>query len=170
MIRLRPLAVGDEAQALAAHAELAAEDFPFLLGYHPGEAWSGFVARLRAQRRGTGLPEGWVPATYLVGEAGGEIVGRVSIRHRLTDWLERYGGHIGYAVRPAYRRRGYAAQMLRQSLTVAARAGVSEALVICEDTNPVSAAVIERCGGRRVARTLAEDGTSVLRHYRVPTS
>jgi predicted acetyltransferase len=169
-LRLRPLTAADEEQALAAHRELAAEDFPFLLDHRPGEAWPGFVARLASQRRGLGLPDGWVPTTFLVGDVGGEIVGRVSVRHVLSDWLARYGGHIGYAVRPAFRGRGYATEMLRQSLAVAAGAGVTDALVICEDENRASAAVIARCGGRPVARIPSEDGTSVLRHYRVPTS
>jgi predicted acetyltransferase len=169
-LRLRPLALADEAQALAAHRELAADDFPFLLTYQPGEAWAGFVARLAAHSRGVGLPEGWVPATFLVADVAGEVVGRVSVRHELSDWLARYGGHIGYGVRPGFRRRGYATEILRQSLAVAAEAGVAEALVMCEDENRASAAVIARCGGRPVARIPSEDGTSVLRHYRVPTA
>ena len=57
------------------------------------------------------------------------------------------GGHIGYAVRPAHRRRGYATEILRQSLIVARAVGVDGVLVTCDDDNVGSAAVIERCGG-----------------------
>jgi predicted acetyltransferase len=169
-LRIRPLTDADEEAALAAHRELAAEGFPFLLGHNPGEPWSGFVARLAAQRRGLELREGWVPATFLVGEADGEIVGRVSVRHALTEWLARYGGHVGYAVRPAFRGRGYARQLLRRSLVVAADAGITEAMVTCDDVNVASAAVIERCGGILVDRIPAEDGGSLVRRYRLPTS
>ena len=34
-VRLRPLREEDEAQARQAHAELAADDFPFLLAWDP---------------------------------------------------------------------------------------------------------------------------------------
>jgi predicted acetyltransferase len=47
---------------------------------------------------------------------------------------------------------------------------VREALVICEDGNAASAAVIERCGGRLTARTPSEDGASLLQHYWIRTS
>jgi predicted acetyltransferase len=169
-LQIRPLTDADEEAALAAHRELAAEGFSFLLGHDPGEPWSGFVARLGAQQRGHGLPEGWVPATFLVGEADGRLVGRVSVRHVLSQWLARYGGHIGYAVRPAFRGRGYAQELLRRSLAVAADVGLTEVLVTCDDANRASAAVIERCGGVLVDRIPAEDGSSLLRRYGIPTS
>ena len=61
----------------------------------------------------------------------------------------REGGHIGYAVRPAFRRRGIATDMLRQAVIVARAHGVDRVLVNCNDDNIGSATVIERCGGRR---------------------
>jgi predicted acetyltransferase len=88
-----------------------------------------------------------VPATLLVAEVEGEIVGRVSIRHELNDTLLRVGGHIGYGVRPQHRRRGYATEMLRQSLIVAHSLGIDPVLVTCDEDNAGSMAVIERCGG-----------------------
>lgn len=36
---------------------------------------------------------------WLVDEDNGYFIGEISIRHRLTDDLKRYGGHIGYGVR-----------------------------------------------------------------------
>lgn len=47
-----------------------------------------------------------------------------------------------------HRRRGYATEILRQSLIVARASGVGRVLVICDDGNTGSIAVIERCGGR----------------------
>ena len=108
---LRPLTVADEAAARAAHEELAADDFAFLLaqrreeGAAP-ETWAEYVARLEDQRHGRRLDPGFVPASFLVAEVDGVIVGRASVRHELNEFLAVWGGHIGYGVRPAYRRRG----------------------------------------------------------------
>ncbi|HYA44755.1 MAG TPA: hypothetical protein VED59_04050 [Acidimicrobiales bacterium] len=70
-----------------------------------------YLGRLALWQTGDGGPEGWVPSTFLVAEFDGELVGRTSVRHSLNTWLARWGGHIGYAGRPAYRR-GRAAEIL----------------------------------------------------------
>ena len=161
---LRALVPSDSAQALAAHAELAHEDFEFLLGW-TGQNWKDYLAELDRERRGVDLPGGWVPATFLVGDVAGHIVGRVSIRHRLSARLAEVGGHIGYVTRPAFRGRGYATEMLRQSLAVAREVGVEQALLTCDDTNLTSAATIEKCGGRLEAVVAARDGVPAKRLY-----
>ena len=146
-LRLRPLAIDDEASARAAHAELEQEGFSFLLDWSPREPWSGYVERLDRSRRGVHLPPGWVPSTFLVAEVAGELVGRTSIRHDLNEYLADLGGHIGYAVRPAYRGRGYAREILGQSLAVARAEGVERILVTCDEDNIGSRRTIERLGG-----------------------
>jgi predicted acetyltransferase len=147
-LRLRPLRPDDEAAVVAAHRAMAMTDrFPFALGYRVGMSWAAYLQRLEANRCGMDLPAGWVPATFLVAEVGGEIVGRSSIRHGLDDFLAREGGHIGYGVLAEHRGRGYASEILRQSLVVARAAGVDRVLVTCADSNVPSARAIERCGG-----------------------
>ena len=89
---LRPLGVSDEEQALQAHEELAQEGFEFLFEPEPGAAWPAYCRRLESQRLGVDLPEGRVPATFLVAEAEGQLVGRVSIRHELNAYLTEVGG------------------------------------------------------------------------------
>lgn len=144
---LRPMTIDDEQVAWQAHRELAADDFSFLLGVEPDAPWADNLARLERSRLGIDIPERFVPATFLLAEVEGEVVGRTSIRHRLNDMLASWGGHIGYGVRPAFRRRGYATEILRQSLDVAREVGIERALVCCDDANAGSARVIERCGG-----------------------
>jgi predicted acetyltransferase len=164
-VLIRPLGPTDEVEALAAHAELGREDFDFLLDSAPaGQSWAAYVDRLEEIRHGVDLAPGRVPATFLVGEVDGRIVGRVSIRHELTDRLARIGGHIGYGVRPAFRRRGYATELLRAGLDVARSVGIARALVTCDDGNLGSATVIERCGGE--FESLVADGDEpVKRRY-----
>ena len=145
--RLRPFTLLDEDTAREAHAEMAKEDFPFLLGWSPEERWAGYLEHLEAIRSGRELPPRWVPSTLLAADVQGEIVGRVSIRYRLNDFLASVGGHVGYCVLPPYRRRGYATEILRQSVILARKEGVDQVLVTCDEDNVGSAGVIERAGG-----------------------
>lgn len=146
-LRLRPLRLEDENEALAAQAELAADEFPFLLDWEPGQPWTVYLQTLDNIKRGLELPPGYVPATFLAAEVDGALVGRVSIRHELNEFLTNEGGHIGYGVRPRFRRQGFATEILRQSLIIARSAGVERVLVICDEGNVGSATVIERLGG-----------------------
>ncbi|UZN03755.1 GNAT family N-acetyltransferase [Cellulomonas sp. S1-8] len=167
-LALRPLTAADEREAWRAHDELAPEGFDFLLDGRRDD-WDGYLAHLAAEQAGVDLPPGRVPATFLVADVGGVLVGRVSVRHELNEALARVGGHIGYAVRPAYRRRGYATEMLRRSLAVARSVGVERALVTCDDDNVASARTIERCGGVLQDLVPVDDGPP-KRRYRVGTS
>ncbi|MDN4174100.1 GNAT family N-acetyltransferase [Nocardioides sp. SOB77] len=164
-LRLRPLRTEDEAEAVRAHHELVADDFELLLGWSPERPWADLLAQYERERLGTDLPEDRVPAAFLVAEVGGELVGRTSIRFALNDWLATYGGHVGYGVRPAHRRRGHATEILRQSLVVARAGGVDRVLVTCDDDNVASAATIERCGGVLEDRVEQPDGGPVKRRY-----
>ena len=164
-MRLRPFRIDDEVAALAAHADLGAEGFPFLLDYAVGEPWDDYISRRAANRRGELLPPRWVPSTFLAATVDGELVGRISIRHELNDWLAAYGGHIGYAIVPSKRRRGYATEALSQGLVIARSVGVDEALVLCDHDNLASAGVIERCGGELESVIDGEDGQTRWRRY-----
>lgn len=164
-LRLRPLRPDDEVAFRAACRVMAAEGFTFGLGLEPGMPWDAYLKTLDEQLAGIGLRPGWVPGTFLVADVAGRIVGRSSIRHALNDFLEREGGHIGYGVLPGHRRRGYATEILRQSLVIARANGVARVLVTCHDDNTGSIAVIEACGGRLDGIIQVDAGTSPIRRY-----
>ena len=114
-ILLRPLSISDEKQARQTHWELTQDAFDFLLDLKRGESWPAYLGRLENLRLGVDVPQGWVPATFLVAELAGQVVGRVSIRHHLNAYLSEVAGHIGIGVRPDFRRLGYATAILRHS-------------------------------------------------------
>jgi predicted acetyltransferase len=160
---LRAPAPEDEAVVTQAQLELAADDFEFVFR-DPDEPWADYLADVERQRVGVDLAPDRVPATFLLAVVDGEIVGRVSIRHALNDRLSVIGGHIGYGVRPAYRRRGHATEILRQSLAIARGLGLDRVLLTCDDSNDASARTIESCGGVLDGVVTPEDHPPV-RHY-----
>lgn len=147
LLHLRPLRTSDEAVFLSAHAQLAAEGHPFGITYQPGMRWDDFLRHVSDQAIGRGLPEGFVANTFLLAELDGVVVGRTSIRHELNDFLTNFGGHIGYSVIPEHRRKGYATEILRQSVILARAMGIDRVLVTADDSNVGSIRTIENNGG-----------------------
>lgn len=91
---------------------------------------------------------GWVPQTTLWWiDEDDEYIGRVAIRHCLTEALLQFGGHIGYDVRSSRRCQGHATAMLAASLPFARELGIERALVTCDHDNVGSRKVIEANGG-----------------------
>jgi predicted acetyltransferase len=164
-LRLRPLRIGDEAVFVAAHRAMEAECFSFGLDYSIGLEWAKYLDILEAQRRGIDLAPDRVAATFLVADVGLQIVGRASIRHELNEYLASEGGHIGFCVLVEHRRRGYATEMLRQSLIIARAVGIDRVLVTCDEGNVGSAIVIERCGGVFESHVDVQGGPSKRRYW-----
>ena len=116
-------------------------------------------------RCGRDLPPGWVAVDYywLVDEDKNRFIGEIGIRHGLTEALRRYGGHIGYAVRPSEWNKGHGTLMLGLALEKARDLGITTAMITCDDDNAASARVMEKNGFTLLDRvTNTVDGRTVI--------
>ena len=113
------------------------------------------------------VPKGRVPATQyiFVREEDDKIVGMLQIRHCLNDYLEKYGGHIGYSVAPSERRMGYATQMLETALPKCKELGMDKVLITCIDNNEGSRKTILANGGIYESTVYEPDGKMFLERY-----
>lgn len=95
------------------------------------------------------LPEGLVIATQFlyVRKSDDCVVGMTQVRHYFNDYLSRFGGHIGYSVKPSERRKGYATSMLHAVLPYCREIGLDKILIACLDGNTGSEKTILNNGG-----------------------
>ncbi|MBX7246942.1 MAG: GNAT family N-acetyltransferase [Candidatus Sumerlaeaceae bacterium] len=163
---LRELNAGDEAAFLEGWREWEGEDLTwYAFDWKPGMPFAEYLERLRKNSLGIDLPEDHVASTMLYGFVDGAIVGRVSIRHRLTETLLQRGGHMGYAVAPRFRRQGYAFEMARLAIPICRNLGLERILVTCTDANEPSWRIIERLGGTLENKAWCELHNEVIRRY-----
>jgi predicted acetyltransferase len=138
----------EEGEFLRAHRATTPEVPNFLHHYEEGMAFSRYLEVLEEHERGVNLPPNHVPSTFLFAFKGERIIGRVSIRHQLNDFLLRVGGHIGYVVVPEFRRQGHATAILRLAIRFAHdRLGHDRVLLTCDDDNIGSIKAIEKNHG-----------------------
>jgi predicted acetyltransferase len=149
MVIVRNLKESDEASFRACVEECGSDVPPQDFAFHFDSLtdFPSYVRLLDSWSRGECLPPNFVPGAFLVAAVEDMVVGRVSIRYRLNDFLLRLGGHVGYVVAPSFRRKGYATEILRQTLPIARSAGLEKILLTCDDDNIVSQRVIEMNGG-----------------------
>lgn len=95
------------------------------------------------------LPKGEVIATQFlyVRKSDMCVVGMIQVRHYFNDYLSKYGGHIGYSVKPSERRKGYATSMLNAVLPYCKEIGLDKILISCIDGNIGSEKAILNNGG-----------------------
>ena len=77
------------------------------------------------------VPDGSVVATQFlyVRKADDHLVGMIQVRHYFNDYLSKYGGHIGYSVKPCERKKGYATSLLRAVLPYCKKIGLNKILI-----------------------------------------
>jgi len=114
----------------------------------PFEDFQTWCERCAINAQKTEIEDGWkVPESIYWLYVDGKPVGMGKLRHALTDSLRVAGGHIGYAIAPGERNRGYGKLLLKLLLREAAKKGIERALVTIHNDNIASIRVALGCGG-----------------------
>lgn len=108
---------------------------------------TSFITKQINRSQGKDLPERFVAETVYWLVENDEFIGRTVIRHELTETLLREGGHIGYAIKPSKRKKGYGREMLKLALLKAKELGLKKVLLTCNENNFGSKKIIESNGG-----------------------
>lgn len=163
---LRPLDENDETLFLKGLKDWSGEDpqwYSFI--WQTGMAYKSMLEDLRKESLGIDLKPNRVQHTMLYAFVDKNIVGRVSVRHELNDYLRHRGGHIGYAVAPKYRRQGYATEMLKQALEFCRSINLFEIMITCADDNTPSWKLIEKYNGKLQDKIWDDEENEMLRRY-----
>jgi len=113
------------------------------------ETYEDWLQKLEKDLDFENIKPGRVPAStyFLLRKSDNKIVGIINIRFYLNDFLENYGGHIGYSVRATERRKGYGYKQLLLGLEKCLDIPINKVLITCRESNKGSAKIIEGCGG-----------------------
>ena len=93
-----------------------------------------------------------VPARtyFLVRQSDNKIVGMINIRLALNERLKKFGGHIGYGIRPTERGKGYNKINLYLGLKICDKYGIENVFMDADLDNPASWKTMEALGGKRI--------------------
>lgn len=126
--------------------------------------FAGYYEQLSDLAKGIDLKPGRVPANEFWLIDDDRVIGRSSLRHHLTTAFELEGGHIGYDIRPAERRKGYGTLILELTLEKAKDRGLTKVLVTCDSDNTGSTKIIKRNGGRFIGQAISPNtGKDIFR-------
>ena len=138
---------------------------PWVLAMASGD-FAEYVAWLESSSQGIGLEEGFVAnSTFWLVDERDEIVAVSNLRHELNEPLMKFGGHIGFGVRPLERRKGYGTEILRKTLEQARALGIARARLTCDRNNLGSAKIILSNGGELEDEEFMEEHGIVIQRY-----
>lgn len=85
---------------------------------------------------------------YALVDSNNHIYGLSVLRHELKGKLFEIGGHVGYAIRPSERRKGYGYIQLKLLLKKFDELNIEHALITCRENNTGSKKTMEKFVGR----------------------
>ncbi len=118
-----------------------------LQNYTSAEEWLKHLSEMENEST---CPAGKVTSDVYIAVrvSDNKVVGIIDLRHHINHpILSVWGGHIGYTVRPAERRKGYAKEMLRLNLQNCRSRGIDKILLTCSKNNIASEKTIIANGG-----------------------
>ncbi len=127
--------------------------------------FSAFVEKIKSRSRGENLFKGYISATEYWLIDNNAFIGRLDIRHEMTEFLRKVGGHIGYDVRPSKRKTGYGYNILKLGLEKAKGLGLKKVLLTCDKDHIASKKIIEKCGGIPAKKVSQDPGVEKLRYW-----
>ena len=110
----------------------------------PGELdFMSWFKKYLNMRNADTVPKGLVTSElYLLMDDSNRVIGAIDLRHKLNDYLLKFGGNIGYGIRPSERKKGYAKLMLNLTLKKCKENGMNKVLITCLKDNIGSAKTI----------------------------
>lgn len=131
-----------------------------------------WIYHIELLKRTETTPVGLVQTTQYIylRESDNKIVGVIQIRHYFNEFLEKYGGHIGYSVCPSERRKGYATEMLKLVLPQCKALGMGKVLISCIKGNEGSRKTILNNGGVYESTVYVQEMDVYLERYWIDLS
>lgn len=107
--------------------------------------WIEYLEKNKDEKQ---MPEEYSTHTlYLAIDENKKVVGAIGLRWQEVPVLMKFGGLIGYSIRPSERSKGYATKMLQLALEEFKKVNKEKVLITCKDFNIASKKVIEKNGG-----------------------
>lgn len=97
----------------------------------------------------------------LIRENDNKIVGTINVRWNLNEAMLRFGGHIGYGIRPTERRKGYNKINLYFGMLEAKKVGLEKVMLDCDVNNLGSDKTLKALGGK-LERTEVDPSDGIL--------
>lgn len=112
--------------------------------------FSKYVQSLIDETRGINLPKHHAPCNhYWLIDSEKTILGAIRVRHHIDkDFISSEAGHLGYDIAPSFRAKGYGKLMLSLALSKALELGIKQVLVVAQEDNLASRAIIEANNGK----------------------